>query len=330
MRSNKLASSDIDVELDDTDHRLIGELMADGRATYAALADHVDLSAAAARARVLRLLDEQVITVSARIDPRTAGAAVFELTFISVDAPAEQVAEAISSVEEAVFVVCITGPWGLLAEIRCRDKDHQVETLDRVRAAPGVVEVESLTVIEYFKQDWSGLAAELVHHRSEGRRQTPVPSPRRLDDLDRRIIVELIADGRVTFAELAPIVGLSSAAVRARVHRLLDEGTVVVQTHPAPDILGPGIFAAALLTTRRGAADLAKRLSKIVESTLVVVTSGRYQVACELWARDGHHLLVTLDRIRGLDEVASVDCYPYLSIEKEIYQVTGLVADESR
>ena len=330
MRTNKRTHSDSGIHLDEIDHQLIGELMADGRATYAALAEEVDLSPAAARARVLRLLDEQVITISARIDPRTAGAAVFELTFISVDGPAEKVAEAISSVDEAVFVVSITGPWGLLAEIRCRDKEHQVETLDQVRAAPGVVDVESLTVIEYFKQDWSGLAAELVHHRAEGRRQTPVPSHRRLDNLDRRIITELIANGRVTFAELAPIVKLSPAAVRARVHRLLDEGTAVVQTHPAPDILGPGIFAAVLLTTRQRAADLAERLSEIRESTLVVATSGRYQVASELWARDGHHLLVTLDQIRGLDEVASVECYPYLSIEKEVYQVRGLVADDSR
>ena len=76
--------------LDEIDRRLIAELVADGRATYAALAERVGLSPAAARARVQRLLDERIVTVSARIDPRTAGAAIFEIALRDLEAAPEE------------------------------------------------------------------------------------------------------------------------------------------------------------------------------------------------------------------------------------------------
>ena len=46
------------------------------------------------------------------------------------------------------------------------------------------------------------------------------------DDLDRRIVAHLVADGRATFAQIGSSVGLSAPAVKRRVDRLLDEGTI--------------------------------------------------------------------------------------------------------
>ena len=37
-----------------------------------------------------------------------------------------------------------------------------------------------------------------------------------LDDIDRSLIHELTVDGRATYAKLAPVVGLSQAAVRTQ------------------------------------------------------------------------------------------------------------------
>ena len=59
------------IDLDDIDRRLVGELIVDGRAPYAALAPKVGLSQAAVRARVRRLLENNVVTVTARVDPRS-------------------------------------------------------------------------------------------------------------------------------------------------------------------------------------------------------------------------------------------------------------------
>jgi Lrp/AsnC family transcriptional regulator, leucine-responsive regulatory protein len=47
-----------------------------------------------------------------------------------------------------------------------------------------------------------------------------------LDDIDRILIRELVADGRATLAELAASAGLSVSAVQSRVRRLESRGVV--------------------------------------------------------------------------------------------------------
>src|ERR1700751_4531336 len=48
----------------------------------------------------------------------------------------------------------------------------------------------------------------------------------RLDDIDRTLTRELVADGRATLAELAASAGLSVSAVQSRVRRLESRGVV--------------------------------------------------------------------------------------------------------
>src|ERR1700741_1388555 len=47
-----------------------------------------------------------------------------------------------------------------------------------------------------------------------------------LDDIDRILVRELVADGRATLAELAASTGLSGSAVQSRVRRLESRGVV--------------------------------------------------------------------------------------------------------
>src|ERR1700757_1363985 len=47
-----------------------------------------------------------------------------------------------------------------------------------------------------------------------------------LDDIDRILIRELVADGRATLAHLAAVAGLSVSAVQSRVRRLESRGVV--------------------------------------------------------------------------------------------------------
>ena len=55
-----------------------------------------------------------------------------------------------------------------------------------------------------------------------------------VDDVDRAIIVALQADGRAPYTRLATAVGLSEAAVRQRVQRLIEQNVmqVVAVTNP--------------------------------------------------------------------------------------------------
>jgi len=309
------------IDLDDIDRKLVGELILNGRAPYSALAPKVNLSQAAVRARVRRLLDDNIVVVSARVDPRSVGLGVFANVFVTVEGAARETAGRVAKISEAVFVACVTGRTGLLLEIRCHDNAHLVEVMDRLRTTDGVVDFDNLTVIEYRKAGTSGIAAELFGEPIEPRVPEPAPADHPLDEIDLQLITELMADGRVTYADLSPRVGLSQAGVRARVQRLLDENVVVIQATSTAAALGLAAFSAVRLSVQGPVGPIADTLYAMPEFTVVALTSGSYDLAGEVWCRDNAHLLDTLDVVRSLDGVGSLVSNTYLEIVKEEYRL---------
>lgn len=307
--------------LDDIDRQLIGELIVDGRSSYASLAPTVGLSQAAVRSRVRRLLDEGVVTVSARVDPRSVGFGIFSFVFVTTSGPAREAATLLSEIDEAVFVVCLGGRFSALIEVRCHDYGHLLTVLDRIRSTEGVVDAESLSAIEYLKAGASGIAAEVFGQSVERKLARPVPGDRSLDDVDIALIRALVADGRATFADLAPAVGLSQAGVRARVQRLLDDQTVVIHATASATVLGLDSFSALLISIRGEAEGIAMQLCAMPEFTIVAATSGRFGLVGEVWCRDREHLLDILDAVRNIDGVADVESAAYLDIVKEQFRL---------
>ncbi|MUT66590.1 Lrp/AsnC family transcriptional regulator [Paenibacillus sp. NEAU-GSW1] len=58
----------------------------------------------------------------------------------------------------------------------------------------------------------------------------PKPSPpltaANIDEIDRKIILALHANGRISYTELAKDIGLSRVAVQARINALMEEGVI--------------------------------------------------------------------------------------------------------
>ena len=70
-----------------------------------------------------------------------------------------------------------------------------------------------------------------------------------LDDIDRALLRELVADGRATLAHLASTAGLSVSAVQSRVRRLEARGVITGYTvRVAPDALGQQLSAFVAIT----------------------------------------------------------------------------------
>ncbi len=65
-----------------------------------------------------------------------------------------------------------------------------------------------------------------------------------IDEIDRRIIAALRADGRISFKDLGAEVGLSANATGVRVGRLLGDGVITgVHAHVDHALLGRGLEA---------------------------------------------------------------------------------------
>lgn len=70
-----------------------------------------------------------------------------------------------------------------------------------------------------------------------------------LDDIDRTLVRELVANGRATLSELAASTGLSVSAVAARVRRLESRGVVTgYSARINPEAVGPMLAAFVAIT----------------------------------------------------------------------------------
>lgn len=145
------------------------------------------------------------------------------------------------------------------------------------------------------------------------------PSGVLLDDTSRAIIAELQQDGRRPYASIAAAVGLSEAAVRARVQRLVDAGAVQIVAVTDPRQLG--LARQAMLGVRvRGDASLAAQaLAALPEVSYVVLTAGSFDLLVEVVCRSDEHLLEVISAIRAVPEVASLESFMYLELAKQTY-----------
>lgn len=146
------------------------------------------------------------------------------------------------------------------------------------------------------------------------------PARQALDDVSKKIIEQLQEDGRRPYATIAASVGLSEAAVRQRVQRLVRSG--VVQIVAVTNPLHVGFTRQAMIGVRAdGQLDpVVKAISALEEVAYVVVTAGSFDVLAEVICEDDEHLLHVLnDRIRTIDGVRSTETFVYLELSKQTY-----------
>ena len=148
----------------------------------------------------------------------------------------------------------------------------------------------------------------------------PVSRPRRLDEIDRGIIVALQRNGRESFRRIAAGLGVSEATVRARYARLVDDD--ILQVTGVTNPLGLGFDAQAMVGVRTAGAPepVAEEIAGWDEAGYVVVTAGQFDVLVELLCIDRRHLLELTNRIRGLDGVTSTESFLYLELCKQVYE----------
>jgi Lrp/AsnC family transcriptional regulator for asnA, asnC and gidA len=141
-----------------------------------------------------------------------------------------------------------------------------------------------------------------------------------LDDTNKLIIEHLQRDGRMSYATLAKTIGLSEAAVRQRVQRLLDNGLMQIVAVTDPLTLGFARQAMVGLRVNGNLRTIADRIAEIPEVDYVVICAGRYDLLVELVCTDDEHLLDILnEKVRTIDGVTEADTFMYLRLAKQTY-----------
>jgi Lrp/AsnC family transcriptional regulator, regulator for asnA, asnC and gidA len=141
-----------------------------------------------------------------------------------------------------------------------------------------------------------------------------------LDATSKAIIEQLQQDGRRPYASIGAAVGLSEAAVRQRVQRLVRTG--VVQIVAVTDPVQVGFSRQAMIGIRaEGNLDpVVAALGEMHEVDYVVVTAGSFDILVEVVCEDDDHLLHLLnERIRTIPGVRSTESFVYLKLSKQTY-----------
>ena len=140
-----------------------------------------------------------------------------------------------------------------------------------------------------------------------------------LDDLSKRIIEQLQQDGRRSYASIGKAVGLSEAAVRQRVQRLIEVGAMQIVAVTDPMTLG---FPRQTMVGVRCGGDLqrvAGQLAGMEEIDYVVITAGSFDILVEVVCENDDQLLEIIGRIRGIPSVTSTETFVYLKLCKQTY-----------
>ncbi|PPA60619.1 Lrp/AsnC family transcriptional regulator [Micromonospora chalcea] len=140
-----------------------------------------------------------------------------------------------------------------------------------------------------------------------------------LDDVAKQIIEQLQEDGRRPYASIGKAVGLSEAAVRQRVQRLLDAGVMQIVAVTDPLQLGFPRQAMIGLRTDGDLESVADRLAEFEEIDYVVITAGSFDLLAEVVCRNDAHLLEILQKLRGVPGVLSTEAFVYLKLRKQTY-----------
>ncbi|MFG2192590.1 Lrp/AsnC family transcriptional regulator [Streptomyces sp. NPDC048639] len=141
-----------------------------------------------------------------------------------------------------------------------------------------------------------------------------------IDSVSLAIIEQLQEDGRRPYAAIGKAVGLSEAAVRQRVQKLLDQNVMQIVAVTDPLTVGFRRQAMVGINVEGDLDPVADALTEMGEVEYVVVTAGSFDLIVEVVCEDDDHLLAMINkRIRALPGVRSTESFVYLKLKKQTY-----------
>lgn len=142
----------------------------------------------------------------------------------------------------------------------------------------------------------------------------------RIDDTSRAIIEQLQADGRRSYAAIGQAVGLSEAAVRQRVQKLVESGVMQIVAVTDPTQVGFARQAMVGIRCRGDVEAISAKIAEIPEVDYLVITAGSWDILAEVVVTDDDHLLQLVNRrIRTIPGIDKTETFLYLRLAKQTY-----------
>jgi Lrp/AsnC family transcriptional regulator for asnA, asnC and gidA len=146
-----------------------------------------------------------------------------------------------------------------------------------------------------------------------------------IDDLDKRIILELQEDARRPYKEIAKKLGVSEGTVRNRVNRLVDRGVLKLQARVDPFAFPHKISALVAVSLKERESDTTMaEIEEIPCITSVWNATGRYDLFCEVMVDSLEDLNDILFRkvLRDIKGIGSTETFVTLCSRTKYFKLS--------
>ncbi|RSX52080.1 Lrp/AsnC family transcriptional regulator [Bifidobacterium callimiconis] len=141
-----------------------------------------------------------------------------------------------------------------------------------------------------------------------------------LDAINKRIVALLQEDGRRSYVSIGKEIGLSEAAVRLRVQKMLDDGVMQIVAVTNPMEMGFRRQAMVGITVDGDIEYVAQKLKDIRQIDYIIITAGRFDILAEVFAEDDESMLELVNRqIRKIDGIDRTELFTYMRLESQRY-----------
>ncbi len=141
--------------IDQLDLQIIEYLQMDGRISYSLIARELEVPEATVRYRVKRLLDDEIIKISAFIN---AGKLKYEnVAYIELDVhPSffEATLELLVSMDKVSYVASVTGEYNVMMEYVYNDNNDLLNFLNSMKARNDVIRIHTRTILKIHKAQY--------------------------------------------------------------------------------------------------------------------------------------------------------------------------------
>ncbi|OXN01090.1 Lrp/AsnC family transcriptional regulator [Bifidobacterium vansinderenii] len=141
-----------------------------------------------------------------------------------------------------------------------------------------------------------------------------------IDDVNKKIIALLQENGRRSYVSIGKEIGLSEAAVRLRVQKMLDDGVMQIVAVTNPMEMGFRRQAMVGITVDGDIEYVAQKLKDIRQIDYIIITAGRFDILAEVFAEDDESMLELVNRqIRKIDGIDRTELFTYMRLESQRY-----------
>jgi len=155
--------------LDELDIGILRHLEKDGRRSYSEIAEDLGVAVSTVSARVSRLIEQDVVSVTALINPHAVGFEAAATLLLSIQPRHfDRLVERIIEFPEVNYASMTTGTHNLVVDVFCRDAEHLAELITgRVHELEGVQDIDVAYQLRRYNVKQKGVALIEFDHPTE-------------------------------------------------------------------------------------------------------------------------------------------------------------------